>query len=105
MENGTRPEYQLAPEGVSQAQSAGQSFHNLLEENSIPHDNVRICYSSFSRTTHTAQVVASVLNIPFEDAQCKVMENLRERFFGPSYDSCHTINTTTYGLLMKKIHS
>ncbi|KAM2175820.1 hypothetical protein ACFX1Q_035182 [Malus domestica] len=86
MENGTHPEYQLAPEGVSEAQSTGQSFHNLLEENSIPHDIVRICYSSFSRTTHTTQVVASVLNIPLEGAQCKVMENLRERFFGPSYE-------------------
>ncbi|KAM2605933.1 hypothetical protein TB2_034676 [Malus domestica] len=86
MENGTHPEYQLAPEGVSEAQSTGQSFHNLLEENSIPHDIVRICYSSFSRTTHTTQVVASILNIPLEGAQCKVMENLRERFFGPSYE-------------------
>ncbi|KAM1210876.1 hypothetical protein ACFX15_002604 [Malus domestica] len=43
MENDTRPEYQLAPEGVSQAQSAGQSFQNA-------------------------------------------MENLHERFFGPSYE-------------------
>ncbi|KAM1122025.1 hypothetical protein TB1_003649 [Malus domestica] len=86
MENGTRPEYQLAPEGVSQAQSAGQSFQKVLEENNVPLDNVRICYSPFSRTSQTAQVVASVLNIPFEGAQCKVMENLRERFFGPSYE-------------------
>ncbi|CAN6554482.1 unnamed protein product [Malus baccata var. baccata] len=86
MENGTRPEYQLAPEGVSQAQSAGESFQKVLEENNVPLDNVRICYSPFSRTSQTAQVVASVLNIPFEGAQCKVMENLRERFFGPSYE-------------------
>ncbi|XP_021832923.1 uncharacterized protein LOC110772765 isoform X1 [Prunus avium] len=86
MENGTRPEYQLAPEGVSQAQLAGQLFQKVLEENNIPIDSVHICYSPFSRTTHTAQVVASVLNIQFEGAQCKVMENLRERFFGPSYE-------------------
>ncbi|CAN6544793.1 unnamed protein product [Malus baccata var. baccata] len=86
MENGTRPEYQLAPEGEvrhNQLDSHSTMYYFLLEENSIPHDIVRICYSSFSRTTHTAQVVASVLNIPFEGAQCKVMENLRERFFDP----------------------
>ncbi|XP_004290053.1 PREDICTED: uncharacterized protein LOC101297889 [Fragaria vesca subsp. vesca] len=86
MENGTRPEYQLAPEGVNQAKLAGELFRKVLEENNVPIENVRICYSPFSRTRQTAQVVASVLNIQFEGAQCKVMENLRERFFGPSYE-------------------
>ncbi|KAL6217942.1 hypothetical protein ACLB2K_011159 [Fragaria x ananassa] len=86
MENGTRPEYQLAPEGVNQAKLAGELFRKGLEENNVPIENVRICYSPFSRTRQTAQVVASVLNIQFEGAQCKVMENLRERFFGPSYE-------------------
>ncbi|PON66233.1 Histidine phosphatase [Parasponia andersonii] len=57
-----------------------------LKENNIPLEKVRICYSPFSRTTHTAEVVASVLNIPFEGAQCKVMEDLRERYFGPSFE-------------------
>ncbi|KAM1002237.1 hypothetical protein ACFX2C_002690 [Malus domestica] len=85
MENDTRPEYQLAPEGVSQAQSAGQSFQNVLQENNITLNNVRICYSPFSRTTHTAQFVASVLNMPFEGGYL-AMENLHERFFGPSYE-------------------
>ncbi|KAK9912459.1 hypothetical protein M0R45_036321 [Rubus argutus] len=32
------------------------------------------------------RVVTSALNIQFEGAQCKVMENLRERFFGPSFE-------------------
>ncbi|KAL6211119.1 hypothetical protein ACLB2K_016347 [Fragaria x ananassa] len=86
MENGTRPEYQLAPEGVDQAKLAGELFRKVLEENNVPIENVRICFSPFSRTRQTAQVVASVLNIQFEGAQCKVMENLRERFFGPSYE-------------------
>ncbi|KAK9912454.1 hypothetical protein M0R45_036316 [Rubus argutus] len=86
MENGTLPEYQLAPGGVNQAQLAGELFRKVLEENSIPIENVRIFYSPFSRTTQTARVVASVLNIQFEGAQCKVMENLRERFFGPSFE-------------------
>ncbi|KAM1348450.1 hypothetical protein ACFX13_002730 [Malus domestica] len=96
MENDTRPEYQLAPEGVSQAQSAGQSFQNVLQENNITLNNVWICYSPFSRTTHTAQFVASVLNMPFEGGillhllQLNLlhlaMENLHERFFGPSYE-------------------
>ena len=43
-----------------------------LKENNVPNDNVRIYYSPFSRTSHTAKVVASVLNIPFEGPQCKV---------------------------------
>ncbi|KAK9912451.1 hypothetical protein M0R45_036314 [Rubus argutus] len=59
MENGTLPEYQLAPGGVNQAQLAGELFQKVLKENSIPIEN---------------------------GAQCKVMENLRERFFGPSFE-------------------
>lgn len=43
-----------------------------LKESNIPLENVRICYSPFSRTTHTAEVVASVLDLPFEGPQCKV---------------------------------
>lgn len=43
-----------------------------LKENNIPLENVRICYSPFSRTTHTAKIVASVLNLLFEGPQCKV---------------------------------
>ncbi|KAK8617768.1 hypothetical protein V6N13_080674 [Hibiscus sabdariffa] len=46
----------------------------------------RICYSPFARTSHTAEVVASVLNLPFEGPQCKVIEDLRERYFGPSFE-------------------
>ncbi|KAL5100572.1 hypothetical protein RYX36_004899, partial [Vicia faba] len=72
-ENGTRPEFELASDGVNQ-QVAGISFRKELETNNIPLANVRICYSPFSRTNHTAKVVATELNIPFEfDAsQCKV---------------------------------
>ncbi|XP_050365503.1 uncharacterized protein LOC126784041 [Argentina anserina] len=83
MENGARPEYQLAPEGADQAKAAGELFR---KDNSVPIEIVRIRYSPFSRTKQTAEVVASVLNIQFEGAQCKVMKNLRERFFGPSYE-------------------
>jgi hypothetical protein len=43
-----------------------------LEANNIPLANVRICYSPFSRTTHTANVVATQLNIPFHAPHCKV---------------------------------
>ncbi|CAL5377931.1 unnamed protein product [Camellia sinensis] len=86
MENGTLEEYKLAPEGVNQALLAGELFQKELEENKIPLENVRICYSPFSRTRHTAKVVASVLNIPFEGPQCKMIEDLRERFFGPSFE-------------------
>ncbi|OVA00599.1 Histidine phosphatase superfamily [Macleaya cordata] len=86
LENGTLPEFQLAAEGVNQARSAGESFLKELKENNIPLENVQICYSPFSRTRHTAEVVTSVLNLPFEGPQCKVMEELRERFFGPSFE-------------------
>lgn len=86
LENGTLAKYQLAPEGVKQAELAGELFQKELKENNIPLENVRICYSPFSRTTHTAKIVASVLNLLFEGPQCKVMEDLRERFFGPSFE-------------------
>ncbi|MED6197830.1 hypothetical protein PIB30_060448 [Stylosanthes scabra] len=86
MENGTRPEFQLATEGIEQAQLAAKLFQQELEANNIPLANVRICYSPFSRTKHTAQVVAAGLNLPFEAPQCKVVEDLRERYFGPSFE-------------------
>ncbi|XP_042493595.1 uncharacterized protein LOC122073128 [Macadamia integrifolia] len=86
MENGTLSEFRLASEGVTQAQLAGESFLKELKENKVPLENVRICYSPFSRTRHTAKVVVSVLNLPFEGPQCKVVEELRERFFGPSFE-------------------
>lgn len=47
-------------------------FVQALKENNIPLEHVRICYSPFARTSHTARVVASVLNILFEGPQCKV---------------------------------
>ncbi|CAI0407717.1 unnamed protein product [Linum tenue] len=86
MENGIRPEYQLAEEGVIQAQLAGELLLKELKENGIPLDSVRICYSPFARTSHTARVAASALSIPFEGPQCKVIEDLRERYFGPSFE-------------------
>ncbi|WCJ40004.1 Phosphoglycerate mutase family protein [Euphorbia peplus] len=86
LENGIRSEYQLAPEGINQARSAGQIFLKELKEKNIPIENVRICYSPFARTTHTAKVVASVLDIPFDGPQFKVMEDIRERYFGPSFE-------------------
>ncbi|KAK6916798.1 Histidine phosphatase superfamily, clade-1 [Dillenia turbinata] len=86
MENGTLPEYQLAGEGIDQAQQAGELFKKELQEIGVRIEDVRICYSPFSRTTHTAKVVASVLNLPFQGPQCKVIEDLRERYFGPSYE-------------------
>ncbi|XP_022762956.1 metal-independent phosphoserine phosphatase [Durio zibethinus] len=86
LENGTRLEYGLASEGVEQAQLAGKLFLKELKENNTPLENVRICYSPFARTSHTAEVVASVLNLPFEGPQCKVIEDLRERYFGPSFE-------------------
>ncbi|KAL9316866.1 hypothetical protein ACSQ67_017867 [Phaseolus vulgaris] len=86
MENGTRPEFQLAPDGVHQAQLAAQLFQKELEAKNIPLAQLRICYSPFSRTRHTANVVASFLNLPLDGPQCKVIEDLRERYFGPSFE-------------------
>ncbi|KAL6546160.1 hypothetical protein OROGR_010034 [Orobanche gracilis] len=85
--NGILEEYQLTSDGVHQARLAGELFLKELKEHEIDLENVRICYSPFSRTTHTAKVVASVLSIPFEDGpQCKVMQDIREQFFGSSYE-------------------
>lgn len=86
LENGVLEEYQLASDGVDQARLAGESFFKALRENNIGLEKVRICYSPFSRTTHTAKTVASVLNIPFEGPQCKAIQDLRERFFGSSFE-------------------
>lgn len=47
-------------------------FVQELDENKFGLENVRICYSPLARTIHTAKVVASVLNIPFQGPQCKV---------------------------------
>ncbi|XP_023756154.1 uncharacterized protein LOC111904647 [Lactuca sativa] len=86
MENGKLEEYKLASEGINQAQLAGELFLKELKENNIPLENLRICYSPFSRTTHTAKVVASVLNLSLEGPQAKIFEDLRERYFGPSFE-------------------
>ncbi|KAI3446340.1 hypothetical protein Pfo_003005 [Paulownia fortunei] len=86
LENGILEEYQLASDGVHQASLAGESFLKELKEKEIGLENVRICYSPFSRTSHTAKVVASVLNISFEGPQCKAIQDIRERFFGSSYE-------------------
>nr|XP_043609591.1 uncharacterized protein LOC122581424 [Erigeron canadensis] len=86
MENGTLEIYKLASEGIDQAQLAGELFLKELKEKAIPIENVRICYSPFSRTTHTANVVASVLNLSLDGPQCKVYEDLRERYFGPTFE-------------------
>ncbi|ESQ32329.1 hypothetical protein EUTSA_v10004876mg [Eutrema salsugineum] len=86
MENGVLSEYQLAPDGMAQAQLAGESFLKQLKESNISLEKVRIRYSPFSRTTHTARIVAQVLNLPFDTPHCKMMEALRERYFGPTFE-------------------
>ncbi|KAJ0963834.1 hypothetical protein J5N97_028956 [Dioscorea zingiberensis] len=85
-ENGTLQEYGLAPEGIEQAKLAGELFNKELKEKNVLIEKVCICYSPFSRTTETAKEVASALGIPFEGAQCKVMEALQERYFGPLFE-------------------
>ncbi|RRT79012.1 hypothetical protein B296_00021987 [Ensete ventricosum] len=57
-----------------------------IKEKKILPENVRICYSPFSRTTDTAKVVADVLGISFDSCQSKAMLELRERYFGPSFE-------------------
>ncbi|XP_074354871.1 uncharacterized protein LOC141693618 isoform X1 [Apium graveolens] len=85
-ENGVLEEYKLAPEGINQARLAGQMFLQELKQDQLSIKDVRICYSPFSRTRHTAEMVASVLDLPFEGPQCKVVKDLHERYFGPSYE-------------------
>ncbi|XP_039126945.1 metal-independent phosphoserine phosphatase [Dioscorea cayenensis subsp. rotundata] len=86
LENGTLQEFGLAPEGIEQAKLAGELFNKELKEKNVLVENVRICYSPFSRTKQTAKEVAGALGIPFEGAQCKAMEALRERHFGPLFE-------------------
>ncbi|PVH34913.1 hypothetical protein PAHAL_7G065100 [Panicum hallii] len=92
LENGTKPEFGLAPQGFEQARAAGELLQKELEEMGVPVDSVKIRYSPFSRTTETARVVAGVLGIPFEGPSCAVslgypaVMGLRERYFGPSYE-------------------
>ncbi|KAG0452870.1 hypothetical protein HPP92_025534 [Vanilla planifolia] len=57
-----------------------------LKARNISLETVRICYSPFSRTSHTAKIVADVLGIPFASIQCKAMTELRERFFGAKFE-------------------
>jgi len=71
-ENGTKPEFGLAPPGFEQARAAGELLQKELDEMGVPVDSVKIRYSPFSRTTETARVVAGVLGIPFEGPSCKV---------------------------------
>ncbi|NP_001131411.2 uncharacterized protein LOC100192740 isoform 1 [Zea mays] len=86
LENGTKPEFGLAPQGVEQARAAGEKFRKELDEIGVPVGSVKIRYSPFSRTTETARVVAGVLGIPFEAPSCEAVLGLRERYFGPSYE-------------------
>ncbi|PWZ39541.1 hypothetical protein Zm00014a_019319 [Zea mays] len=72
LENGTKPEFGLAPQGVEQARVAGEKFRKELDEIGVPVGSVKIRYSPFSRTTETARVVAGVLGIPFEAPSCEV---------------------------------
>ncbi|KAL0920189.1 hypothetical protein M5K25_009309 [Dendrobium thyrsiflorum] len=86
MANGTLEEFGLAPEGIQQAKLAGELLDKELKARNIPIETIRICYSPFSRTTHTAKIVADVLGISFKSCQCKAMTELRERFFGPLFE-------------------
>lgn len=61
---------------VSKAHISFLYSTQILLEHNIPLKNVRICYSPFSRTTHTAKVVASVIDLPFEGPQCKVKHSI-----------------------------
>jgi broad specificity phosphatase PhoE len=72
LENGTKPEFGLAPQGVEQARLAGESLRKELEELGVPLDSVQIRYSPFSRTMETAREVARVLGVPFDTPSCIV---------------------------------
>uniref|UniRef100_A0A0D9ZHM7 Uncharacterized protein n=1 Tax=Oryza glumipatula TaxID=40148 RepID=A0A0D9ZHM7_9ORYZ len=70
LENGTKPEFGLAPQGVEQARLAGESLRKELEELGVPLDSVQIRYSPFSRTMETAREVARMLGVPFDSPSC-----------------------------------
>jgi broad specificity phosphatase PhoE len=79
--------YGLAPSGVLQAKAAGTTLAKELEGLSISPDCVSIYASPFSRTTQTAQAVADVLESSLgTKPSIQLMEELRERYFGPSLE-------------------
>ncbi|KAL0920620.1 hypothetical protein M5K25_009766 [Dendrobium thyrsiflorum] len=63
MANGTLEEFGLAPEGIHQAKLAGELLDKELKARNVPIEIVQICYSPFSRTTHTAKIVADYAEI------------------------------------------
>ncbi|KAJ7237231.1 hypothetical protein O6H91_Y445800 [Diphasiastrum complanatum] len=85
LSNGVLPEYGLAPEGILQAQAAGELFFKELEN--LGMQRVCIFTSPFSRTRETAEAVAGVLKSLLGEQcmnlQIQVMDELRERYFGP----------------------
>ncbi|XP_040379324.1 uncharacterized protein LOC102710368 isoform X2 [Oryza brachyantha] len=102
LENGTKPEFGLALQGVEQARLAGESLRKELEEMRVPLDSVKILYSPFSRTMETAREVARMLGVPFDSSSCCITTvDLRERYFGPSYEFLS--HEKRYGQLMKWI--
>ncbi|EFJ32765.1 hypothetical protein SELMODRAFT_85568 [Selaginella moellendorffii] len=83
--NGTLPQHGLAEGGFVQAKAAGEIFLKQLEEHGS-FKNVAICSSPFTRTMETANCVAEVLKRAYENLEIKVLDELRERYFGPALE-------------------
>ncbi|KAL6841152.1 hypothetical protein ACP4OV_029121 [Aristida adscensionis] len=98
LENGAKPEFGLAPQGVQQARAAGQLLRKELQEMGVPLDSVKIRYSPFSRTTETARMVAGEFGIPPEAPSFEVKQHASTRSATSSVvevdiaDICHGVH-------------
>ncbi|GMH43341.1 hypothetical protein BSKO_11263 [Bryopsis sp. KO-2023] len=83
MEEGVKPQYGLTELGVSQAQQAGIKLNEAL---SSEVDSVFFYTSPFSRAYQTAQYGGELLKIQNGHPRFKVVEALKERFFGAKFE-------------------
>lgn len=86
MEHGALQEYGLAPTGILQAEDAGKTFLKKLQEENVSINKVRIYSSPFSRTRQTAELVVRVLDPESRFLHIQILDDLRERYFGPKLE-------------------
>eukprot|EP00249_Psilotum_nudum_P013078 c24141_g1_i2 orf=543-1034(-) len=86
LSNGVLPQYGLSPTGFVQAKTAAELFLTEIEAEGISLQNVRIYSSPFSRTRDTAVTVAEELHLKPDVPYVQILEELRERYFGPALE-------------------
>ena len=80
--SGEKPEWGLTDLGSAQAESAGELFNDVVQEDGVEPDAIVIFSSPFSRAVETAARIGSHVQIHLHDDRMKKSEALRERYFG-----------------------